>query len=636
MQAVEDAGYKYVNGKLIKRLREKAEEEEKTASTGEVISEKDSQNELDAEVEGEEETEAEDYILHSDRDFSYSELVAKDDLQGFVIGKAHQVQLKTNGSIDDSFVFSEAKKGCKTIQTNGGTVYFVDVPDIGRNVEITKNGVTHSFMRPNDKKKGVPTQNALLNARVAIKIPDVLKKSIEVNRSQRGNNIDVPYTHVMIGTVALENVQGALEYYAVRSMIQERKNQNPILVEVNILGKLYATNAKKISTPTVRGVKKGVALADGDAYEYSIADFLQDVKGVFDDTFSADVYNRLGAARKNNDFSKNLMFSLPNRSTTDAAYLKAVEDGDMETAQRMVDEAAKRAGYKKLFYHGSKKGGGFTVFRDWSYFSENKAYAERYADRNNLGSLYTTYVKLEKTFDTRKASVRKVFNEIRKEYGLSEIQESGLPDWTDGYDISDYIEENDLNYDGIVLDEGGDLVDGEPISRGESYVVRKSNQVKSADPVTYDDDGNVIPLSKRFNTADPDIRFSLPKRQSDGTQKYYLREEIANVVDAIVAEQMQFGERHGVVDFQTKRDLVRYVWEKLNSVSDDRERARIASELESKLSDSTCSVICAAACFASFGARFKSRSANEKRTPCEWVVKSEKNLATSWRRTSQI
>ena len=50
----------------------------------------------------------------------------------------------------------------------------------------------------------------------------------------------------------------------------------------------------------------------------------------------------------------------------------------METAQKMVDEAAKKAGYDKLFYHGSKKGGGFTKFRDWQYFTENKQYAERY------------------------------------------------------------------------------------------------------------------------------------------------------------------------------------------------------------------------------------------------------------------
>ena len=45
--------------------------------------------------------------------------------------------------------------------------------------------------------------------------------------------------------------------------------------------------------------------------------------------------------------------------------------------QKMVEDAAKEAGYTRLFYHSSKKGGGFTQFRDWQYFSENRGYAQR-------------------------------------------------------------------------------------------------------------------------------------------------------------------------------------------------------------------------------------------------------------------
>ena len=52
------------------------------------------------------------------------------------------------------------------------------------------------------------------------------------------------------------------------------------------------------------------------------------------------------------------------------------------------------------------------------------------------------------------------------------------------------------------------MVDGKPVSRGLSYVIRKSNQIKSADIITYDDSGNVIPLSQRFNTQNNDIRYS--------------------------------------------------------------------------------------------------------------------------------
>ena len=242
------------------------------------------------------------------------------------------------------------------------------------------------------------------------------------------------------------------------------------------------------------------------------------------------------------------------RASMDASYLSAVERGDMETAQMMVDEAAKEAGYDKLFYHGAKKGGGFNTFRDWSYFTENKQYAERYTDRDKPGSLYTVYAKLQKPFDTRNAEARKEFKAIRQEYGLSDIQASGLPDWTDGYDISDYIDENDLDYDSILLDEGGDLVNGKPISRGISYVIRKSAQVKSADPVTYDDNGNVIPLSERFNTKKSDIRYSMePTATVESVGKSRFTEEEVKLSEKI---------KHGFTSLKDKLyiDTVDELW----------------------------------------------------------------------------
>lgn len=49
----------------------------------------------------------------------------------------------------------------------------------------------------------------------------------------------------MLGVTAIENPDGKIEYYAVSSMVQERVNQNSILVESNILSKLYAVNVKK-------------------------------------------------------------------------------------------------------------------------------------------------------------------------------------------------------------------------------------------------------------------------------------------------------------------------------------------------------------------------------------------------------
>lgn len=219
------------------------------------------------------------------------------------------------------------------------------------------------------------------------------------------------------------------------------------------------------------------------------------------------------------------------RTQQDSEYLNLAQNPEenREALSRMVENAAREAGYTRLFFHGSKKGGGFTVFRDWQYFTENREYAKRYANRENPGSLYETYVKMENPFDTRIPEVRELFEQARQEYGMGELQENGLPDWTDGYDIADYIDENDLPYDGIILDEGGDMVNGKPVSRGLSYVIRDSSQVKSADAVTYDDNGNVIPLSQRFDTGKEDIRYSARYAAAEENP------EIANLVQRVLS-----------------------------------------------------------------------------------------------------
>ena len=130
----------------------------------------------------------------------------------------------------------------------------------------------------------------------------------------------------------------------------------------------------------------------------------------------------------------------------DAEYLAAVERGDMETAQRMVDEAAKKAGYDVgPVFHASKEDfNSFDITRAKGkypefWFTGNKGYAS-----NHGANVRPFYLK------------RPIFN--------------GEPDvWT-----------TDQNTD-----------------------------IKSADPVTRDESGNVIPLSQRFNAASNDIRFSV-------------------------------------------------------------------------------------------------------------------------------
>ena len=55
-------------------------------------------------------------------------------------------------------------------------------------------------------------------------------------------------------------------------------------------------------------------------------------------------------------------------------------------------------------------------------------------------------------------------------------------------------------YDGVIREYDG-VVD--------EYIAFSPNQIKSAEPVTYDDNGNVIPLSERFNPEKEDLRYSI-------------------------------------------------------------------------------------------------------------------------------
>ena len=277
------------------------------------------------------------------------------------------------------------------------------------------------------------------------------------------------------------------------------------------------------------------------------------------------------------------------RNNRDTEYMELAKDPEKNRGrlQKMVEDAAKEAGYTRLFYHGSKKGGGFTQFRDWQYFTENRDYAQRYAERGNDHSLYTTFVKMENPFDTRIDAVRDIYEDARMEYGMGELLENGLPDWTDGYDIADYIDENDLDYDSIVLDEGGDMVNGEPVSRGLSYVVRKSNQVKYADAVTYDDSGNVIPLSKRFDAANEDIRYSQRVREGDQVERLAKQNEVLEKEVEYLKELVKIqkrGNRDNILDRNSVNKQGKALMDSVNAKGSSMEFNRMLNDLYREMS----------------------------------------------------
>ena len=75
---------------------------------------------------------------------------------------------------------------------------------------------------------------------------------------------------------------------------------------------------------------------------------------------------------------------------------------------------------------------------------------------------------------------------------------------------AEYAKEN--GYDGVIIkdvyDIGGNSKNTE-LERSDIYIAFDGEQIKSLNPVTYDDNGDFIPLSERFNSEKKDIRYSL-------------------------------------------------------------------------------------------------------------------------------
>lgn len=196
----------------------------------------------------------------------------------------------------------------------------------------------------------------------------------------------------------------------------------------------------------------------------------------------------------------------------------SMQDSDGNTLTEEQQEYFKNSkvrdedGRLMVMHHGTPYGG-FTVFKSASYFTQDKNYANkyqnpsasslrgRYSEATNP-TTYDVYLNMEKPFDTRNAAEREIFeNEYYRKYGTgTPLMESGLPDWTDGMDLQEFIEENEYDYDGLILDEGGVPSDGGGVqARGLSYVVFDPSQAKD--------------VSNKQPTRNPDIRFS---RQDGG------------------------------------------------------------------------------------------------------------------------
>lgn len=228
----------------------------------------------------------------------------------------------------------------------------------------------------------------------------------------------------------------------------------------------------------------------------------------------------------------------------DAEYMDAVNTGDMEKAGQMVRDAFKAAfpntevvGEDEeplKVYHGTRFGG-FTEFErpseddlvgviwttpDYKYAYGYSDFADEDPENPYTPQVYGLYVNAENILDLgdiqqelnseefaniaealgydpeslfeRVVNMQVPFADaLRQRWPIWEVTKEGA--------FAEILREN--GFDGVhALEKSGDeMVD--------TYGVVEPSQVKSAEPVARDDNGDVIPLSERFNPENDDIRF---------------------------------------------------------------------------------------------------------------------------------
>ena len=241
-------------------------------------------------------------------------------------------------------------------------------------------------------------------------------------------------------------------------------------------------------------------------------------------------------------------------SLKDEEYLKAVEDGNMEKAQKMVNEAADAAGYStdssyqgtSAFNGAAPWGNGYFLTKDerkeaWDngeFEGESTLgdYINDDIDGGNLEEL-TNAASYRAADPMRKEAIGNVRNAIQKKAKTitmyrsvpSDVKEGSfrngdwvtpsrayavdnakLHGWGDDYNIIEQkVPVDDVWFDGNDIAEWGYGREEDYINDTDFAYKNSKNNKKLLDAVTYDDNGNVIPLSQRFNEKNKDVRFSL-------------------------------------------------------------------------------------------------------------------------------
>ncbi len=329
-------------------------------------------------------------------------------------------------------------------------------------------------------------------------------------------------------------------------------------------------------------------------HEEGLDELMGDVFLVFDET-PANIKSATGNTTFDPD-DPDIRYrgeSNPITPEMDSEYLAAIEAGDMETAQRMVLEAAKLAmpntkvvdenGNPLVVYHGTPYGK-FTVFNDalkntfapkgTHWFADNKEIADTYSNEEgwtanvflNLqnpavidanGNTWSNIPAEYEVYDGK--DIDELF--LTRDEALAFVRENGLDE-----SMIEARGETETNivvakamasgkYDGVIVKNVLDIGAESEVAEEQTttdYVAFSPNQIKSAEAVSYDDAGNVIPLSQRFNPAKKDIRYRKGELQNDAVARLTGEPRLRAIERAVDKEAKTLGVS---VTYKTREEM---------------------------------------------------------------------------------
>lgn len=233
----------------------------------------------------------------------------------------------------------------------------------------------------------------------------------------------------------------------------------------------------------------------------------------------------------------------------DVDYSEAVKSGNRRKMQALVDRAAEAAMPKSVVRDESGKllkvyhytNNDFTVFdrgmartgneMDGFFFAPDTESTREYGERRIAAYLNITNLALDPVLDREFNDSGTLLREKLAAQG----------------------------YDGVARTENGKIYE---------YMVFDSNQVKSADSVTYDDNGNVIPLSQRFDTGNEDIRYSSRNSGESRVDRLVRKNEElkaeAEYLKQVVQIQKQ-GNRKNLRDRESVNAIAKGILESVNA-----------------------------------------------------------------------